>query len=90
MNDDLETLLHDDFLRPPPHFSQRVMQRIQRLPRHTCLADGPAFAKVRPQPSWLSRLRWLATSAGLVGGGLLGLSQLGSFVFGLWLASTAI
>ena len=90
MNDDLETLLQDDFLRPPPHFSQRVMQRIQRLQLHSSLADGPAFARVRPEPSWLSRLRWLATGAGLVGGGLLGLSQLGSFVFGLWIASSAI
>ena len=90
MNDDLETLLQDDFLRPPPHFSQRVMQRIQLLPRNTSLADGPALAPPRPQPSWLSRLRWLATGAGLIGSGLLGLSQLGSFVFGLWITSSAI
>ena len=90
MNDDLETLLQDDFLRPPPHFSQRVMQRIQPLQRHTSVADGTAFAPDRPKPSLLSRLRWLATGAGLVGGGLLGLSQLGSFVFGLWITSSAI
>ena len=90
MNKDLETLLRDDFLHPPPHFSQRVMQRIERLQLHSSPTDGPALAAARPQPSWLNRLRWLATGAGLVGGGLLGLSQLGSFVFGLWIASSAI
>ncbi len=90
MNDDLEALLQDDFLRPPPHFSQRVMQRIQPLPRHTSLAYAPAFASARPLPNLWSRLRWLATATGLVGGGMLGLSQLASFVFGLWVASSAI
>ena len=72
------------------HFSQRVTQRIQPLQRNTSLPDGPAFAPARPKPNFLSRLRWLATGAGLVGGGLLGLSQPGSFVFGLWIASSAI
>lgn len=36
------------------------------------------------------RLRWLAARAGWVGGGLLGLSQLASFVFGLWLSAAAL
>ena len=90
MNKDLETLLRDDFLHPPPHFSQRVMQRIERLQLHSSLAEGPASALDSPQCGWLSRLRWLAGGAGLVGGGLLGLSQLGSFVFGLWIAGSAI
>jgi hypothetical protein len=36
------------------------------------------------------RLRRAAAAAGLIGGGLLGLSQLAAYVFGLWLSATAI
>jgi hypothetical protein len=35
-------------------------------------------------------LRWLLAATGLVGSGVLGLSQLAGFVFGLWLASSAV
>jgi hypothetical protein len=83
MNDDLDTLLQDASLQPPPDFTQRVMQAIhQRTPT-------PAPARVVVRHPW-QRLRWLAAASGLVGTGLLGLSQLASFVFGLWIASAAL
>ncbi|MDR3371225.1 hypothetical protein [Rhodoferax sp.] len=82
MNDDLDTLLQDAGLQPPPAFTQRVMLAIhQRTPT-------PAPARVVHNP-W-QRLRWLAAASGLIGTGLLGLSQLASFVFGLWIASAAL
>jgi hypothetical protein len=84
MNDDLDALLRDDFLRPPADFTQRVMQRIQQQP--TSMAATPA----RPRTRRWNRLRWLLTTTGLVASGLLGLSQLASFVFGWWLAAAAI
>ena len=90
MNDDLDALLQDDFLRPPPDFSRDVMQRIEQLPRHAHRADAPGFAPARTRPSLWRRMRWLATVTGLVGSGMLGLSQLAGFVFGLWIASSAI
>jgi hypothetical protein len=80
MNDDLDALLQDDLLQPPANFQQTVMQRIAALPLH---AGAPS------NPRW-QRLRRAAAAAGLIGGGLLGLSQLAAFVFGLWLAATAI
>ena len=83
MHDELDTLLQDAALQPPPDFSQRVMRAIAQR--------TPATMPARPAPasSW-QRLRWLATVSGLVGTGLLGLSQLASFVFGLWIASAAL
>ena len=90
MNDDLDALLRDDFLRPPQNLSRDVMQRIEQLPRHAHRADARGTAPVRPQASLWRRLRWLAAVTGLVGSGMLGLSQLASFVFGLWIASSAI
>lgn len=86
MNDELDMLLQNDLLHPPPDFTQRVMQRIQALPHSASLAATPAQAR---STHW-SRLRWLATATGLVGSGLLGLSQLAGFVFGLWLTTSAI
>ena len=86
MNDELDLLLQNDLLRPPPDFTQRVMQRIQSLPHGTSPAATPAHA----QSTRWSRLRWLAAATGLVGSGLLGLSQLAGFVFGLWVTAAAI
>ncbi len=86
MNDDLEILLRTDLLRPPNDFTQRVMQRIQ--PRQYATTRTSIGLEERTR-RW-NRLRWLAAAMGLAGGGLLGLSQLASFVFGLWLASAAV
>lgn len=86
MNDELDLLLQDDLLHPPADFTQRVMQRIQSLPR----SASPATTPVQARSTRWNRLRWLATATGLVGGGLLGLSQLAGFVFGLWLTTSAI
>lgn len=83
MNDDLDTLLQDASLQPPPDFTQRVMQA---LPQRTSPPPKPVRTVRNP---W-QRLRWLAAAGGLVGTGLLGLSQLASFVFGLWIASAAL
>jgi hypothetical protein len=62
------------------------MRRIPPPPHHTSLATASATAR----PARWRRLRWLVTATGLVGGGILGLSQLAGFVFGLWVASSAI
>lgn len=88
MNDQLDALLHDDFLRPPSGFTQRVMRRIELL---APLQSGSMSATpVPPQTRRWNRLRWLLATAGLVASGLLGLSQLASFVFGWWLVAAAI
>lgn len=83
MNDDLDTLLQAACLQPPPDFTQRVMQA---LPQRTSPPPQPVRTVRNP---W-QRLRWLAAASSLVGTGLLGLSQLASFVFGLWIASAAL
>lgn len=83
MDDDLDTLLQDACLQPPADFTQRVMQA---LPQRTTPSPQP----VRTVHSPWQQLRWLAAASGLIGTGLLGLSQLASFVFGLWIASAAL
>ena len=80
--DALDELLARDWLQTPPDFTQRVMQR---LPRQL----EPAVS-ARPRRARWQRLRWLLAATGLVGSGVLGLSQLAGFVFGLWLASSAV
>ena len=82
MNDDLDTLLQDACLQPPPDFTQRVMRAIEQR--------TPVAMPTRPTRHPWQRLRWLAAASGLIGTGLLGLSQLASFVFGLWIASAAL
>ena len=82
MNDDLDTLLQDAGLQPPPDFTQRVMLAIEQR--------TPVAMPTRPTRHPWQQLRWLAAASGLVGTGLLGLSQLASFVFGLWIASAAL
>ena len=78
MNDALDALLQGDLLHPPEGFAHRVMQRL------------PPEPQPQPRRNGWSRLRWLAAATGVAGGGLLGLSQLASYVFGLWLAASAI
>jgi len=82
MNDELDLLLQNDLLQPPADFTQRVMQRVQSLPR----SASPAQAR---STRW-NRLRWLAAATGLVGTGMVGLSQLAGFVFGLWVTAAAL
>jgi hypothetical protein len=90
MTDDLDTLLKDDWLQPPPGFSQRVMHKLgaqilpplqHKAPVHEAQTAGQSLGR---------RLRWLAASAAWAAGGLLGLSQLAAFVFGLWLTAAAL
>ena len=82
MNDDLDAVLSGNLLQPPADFAQRVMQNIQRFPHRTFL--------LTPQTNLSSLLRRLAAAAALAGAGMLGLSQLASFMFGLWLAGAAL
>jgi anti-sigma factor RsiW len=82
MNDDLDTLLSSNLLAPPADFTQRVMQSVERLPRRTLA--------VKPRATFASLLRRIAAAAALAGAGMLGLSQLAGFMFGLWLASAAL
>ena len=114
MNDDLDTLLRDPFLQPPPDFAQRVMTNlaVKNLPVQIPAARLPGWTEARPaarpaagpmarsatppatRPHAAQLLRWLAARVGLVGAGVLGvvvgLSQLASFVFGLWLSAAAL
>jgi hypothetical protein len=82
MNDDLDALLIGNLLAPPADFTLRVMQSVERLPRRTLW--------VKPQANPRRLLRRMAAAAALVGTGLLGMSQLAGFMFGLWLASPAL
>lgn len=78
---DLDTLLQRELLQPPPDFAQRVLRQLPRQP----IPVAPAR-----QPRLWSRLRWLLAATGLLGGGVLGLSQAGGFVLGLWLGAAAL
>jgi hypothetical protein len=88
MNDELDALLRDDFLRPPTDFTQRVMQRIEQQTQAPPTQLATSLA--RPRATLWTRVRWLLTAIGLAASGLLGLSQLASFVFGWWLVSATI
>ena len=98
MNDDLDALLREDLLKPPPDFAKRVMKNlpVQNLPVQIPAVRLPGWTGTRPaaRPSAGQLLRWVAARAGLVGAGVLGvglgLNQLASFVFGLWLAAAAL
>lgn len=87
MDDDLDTLLKQDLLQSPAGFSYRVMQGIKPLPM--------PFERYQPklviQPT--NALHKIAMRLGMIGAGLLGLlglSQIVSFVFGVWLATSAL
>ena len=83
MYDELDRLLGQDLLQPPADFSYRVMQGIKPLAL-PFPASRPAAA--RPAPV----LRTLLIRIGMLGAGLLGLSQVLSFVLGVWLATSAL
>jgi hypothetical protein len=72
MDKDLDELLSDDLLEMPDDFSARVMLRIHRLP-------VPAR-----RSSLLEKLQNLA----LVAGGIIGATQLATFMFGIWTVSS--
>ncbi len=84
MNDDLDTLLSQDLLQPPTDFSYRVMQGIKPLPMP--FKEAHALHLSQPAPA----LRKLAIHAAMIAAGLLGLSQVVGFVFGVWVASSAL
>jgi hypothetical protein len=84
MNDDLDALLSQDLLQPPTDFSYRVMQGIKPLP----MPFQKAYPQYTSHPA--HALRKLVISMGMIGAGLLGLSQVVSFVFGVWVASSAL
>jgi hypothetical protein len=100
MNNDLDALLRDDLLRPPTDFTQRVMQRIEQQTQGSLmppvmqlvvpLVVPLAASSTLPRVTRWTRLRWLLTATGLAASGLLGISQLASFVFGWWLVSAAV
>ena len=82
MNDDLDALLREDFLKPPTDFAERVMKS---LPVQIHPESKPVFAR---------RLRSLVARVGVASaaalGAAVGLAQLASFVFGLWLSAAAL
>lgn len=93
MNDDLDVLLREDLLQPPPDFAQRVMKS---LPLSSPKRDGRILANAGPaaQPAMWHRLRRLMGGAvmvsGAVFGSVVGLFQLASYVFGVWLSAAAL
>lgn len=80
--DALDELLVRDWLQTPPDFTQRVMQRLP--------SQAEPSVSAKPRRARWQRLRWLLAATTVVGSGLLGLSQLAGFVFGLWLTSSAV
>lgn len=81
MHDELDTLLKQDLLEPPDGFTQQVMHLISAHAAHP---------QVAPHSLLRQRIRWLVASVGLAGAGALGLTQVAGFVFGIWMASSAI
>lgn len=73
MDKDFDSLLEDVLLDVPDNFTQVVMQRIHRLPL---------------LPTRLSLAEKLQNLA-LIVGGVLGFSQLATFMFGFWAATSA-
>jgi hypothetical protein len=86
MENDLDVLLQDNLLQPPSDFTERVMQRVQQLPQRALLSATSA----KTRSLFWNLLRLIATIAGLIGGGILGLSQIAGFVFAFWITATAI
>lgn len=86
MKNDLDTLLQMDLIEPPVDFTQQVMQRVQVLAQ-----PGVGYCQPIQKTSsvWI-HVRRIATLAGLVGGGVVGMSQMVSFVFSMWLTALAI
>ena len=72
---DLDTCFTQNLLQPPPDFTAQVMQH---------LASEPLpFAAAMSAKRW-EWLQWLA----LLGGALLSLEQLVSYIFGVWLVTS--
>jgi hypothetical protein len=76
MNDELDELLGSDLVQVPDGFSARVMSHINAL---------PARASTTRATDVQNRFQWLA----LIGAGLVGVTQLAAFMFGIWFAGTA-
>lgn len=72
MDKNLDTLLASDLLDIPGDFTQRVMQRIHNAPKTSGYRSG-----------FLEKLQSFA----LISGGIVGLSQLVAFMFGIWTAT---
>lgn len=77
MDNDLDTRLEQALLTPPAHFSERVMQRIALMPLQPMTSTAPPTRA----SIWLQRLQNLA----LLTGGVLGMTQVFAFMFGVWL-----
>ena len=90
----LDRLLATPALAPPADFAQRVMQRIdhfERLRASTRLPErSPAHLPTGSSASRWPRLQQLSAAMAIAGASVLGLSQLLAFVFGVWLAGTAL
>ncbi len=80
---DLDLLMTQAGLKPPPDFERKVLIRIRdtnaAVPVQATVPRSLAVQMFRP-------LHWLA----LISGGLFALSELLAFMFGLWTVSTAL
>lgn len=94
----LDRLLAMPALAPPADFAQRVMQRIDHFERLSASTRLPERSPARPPahlPTGSSASRWprlqqLSAAMAIAGASVLGLSQLLTFIFGVWLAGTAL
>ena len=75
-DDQLDSVLRQDLLQPPPQFTWQVMQHIHELPL--------PFASPLPKRQRWEWLQWLA----LLGGALFSMEQLASYAFGIWLVTS--
>ena len=97
MNDELDAMLRKDVLQPPTDFVERVMKNLpSQIP--TSQMPEPAGARAATPSLFWQRPRSLVARVGLASAGAvgaavaaaLGLTQLASFVFGLWLGAAAL
>lgn len=84
MPPDMDDLLATPLLTPPEGFSERVLARIAA----EGLPSAHALPSAVPSPVVPGRWRWLAVIGGSAAG-VLGLSQLLAFIFGIWAATAA-
>lgn len=75
MNEQFEELLRDGLIAPPEDFVRRTMTRIAAAPE----------PRSRPHPPLRAVVQWIA----LAGTALFGAMQVVSYVFGIWIVSSA-
>jgi hypothetical protein len=82
LNEDYEKLLREGLLAPPEDFVRGTMARVAAAPEP---APAPVPRAPRAWPAARDVAQWLA----LAGAALVGAIQVASYVFGIWILSSA-